>query len=113
MYNTAVNNNLSTWLIDKFREWEHATGRKQSVMEFARYLDVTQPSLTRWMAGDHPPTGKNIRKLADKLGPEIYYLLGFPHRQMQKNTHGPSEISKKKELLDLDGFSSSPLYHAK
>lgn|SRR5574337_836790 len=104
MYNTSVNN-LSTWLLDKFREWERSTGRKQTEMEFARYLSVTQPSLARWMAGDHLPTGGNIRKLADKLGPEIYYILGFPrlNPEAERVLTALREASpeNKKLLLDL------------
>jgi len=85
MYNLVMDKKLSTWLNKKLQEWEWKKGRRQSVSEFARYLDVKQPSLTRWMAGDNPPTGGNLKKLADKLGVEIYEVLGLPRPEVTES----------------------------
>jgi len=68
---------LSEYLVDNFRKWEKKTGRKQSVSAWARILKVSQPSLTRWMNGDNPPSFENVIKLAENLGPEIYELTGY------------------------------------
>ncbi len=69
---------LPKWLLDHFRKWEAATGRKQTVSEFARWLGIKQPTVNRWMTGDSTPAGENLRRLAHKLGPEIYDVLGVP-----------------------------------
>ena len=69
---------FSSWMMEKFKEWEQDQPRgRSSFTAFARYLGVKQPSLTRWMAGDNPPDAGNIQKLSEKLGPEIYEILGF------------------------------------
>lgn len=69
---------FTNWLQLKFEEWEKSKGRRrQSYAEFARYLEVSAPSLNRWLMGDVAPTGDNLQKLADKLGYEIYVVLGI------------------------------------
>jgi transcriptional regulator with XRE-family HTH domain len=65
------------WLINKFGEWERKTGRRQSYSAFARYLGVKQSSLSQWLAGNYPPADDNLRKIANKLGFEIYDILGI------------------------------------
>lgn len=65
------------WLMEKFVEWEKKQSRRQSYSAFARYLGVKQPTLTRWLAGDNPPDGDNLRIVAEKLGYEIYDILGI------------------------------------
>lgn len=75
---------FSDWLQLKFEEWEKSKGRRrQSYSEFARYLDVTQGSLNRWLIGDNLPDAESIQKLSEKLGYEIYGVLGidppYPH----------------------------------
>lgn len=45
--------------------------------DFAKYLGVSQPTVSSWLNGKRRPTGKNIDTIADLLGPEIYDLLGL------------------------------------
>ena len=85
------------FLVRKFREWEISTKRKQSVSSFARYLGVKQPSLSRWMTGDNPPDLEHIQKLAAKLGPEIYEILGF-----EKPEHAVKEWQALYDLAPPD-----------
>ena len=76
MYNMLVEP-FAEWINEKFLEWEKAQGkRRRSYSEFARWLGVSQPSLSKWLNGDNPPTGDNLRLLAEQLGGEIYTLLG-------------------------------------
>jgi len=106
----------SAWLTKKFREWESNIGRRQSVSAFARYLDVNQASLSRWMNGDGPPNYENILKIADKLGPETYQVFDI-ETTVIRNTYIPEpllrrirsaieeanlELSKLATPLDLD-----------
>jgi len=66
------------WLMDKFVEWERTQKRRQSFSAFARYLDVKQASLSQWLNGSYTPTGENLVKVADKLGTEVYRVVGLP-----------------------------------
>src|SRR5512133_845062 len=66
------------WLNQKFLEWEKAQGRKQSYYAFARYLEVSQSGLGQWMTGSSTPSGEDLPNIANKLGPEIYDVLGLP-----------------------------------
>ncbi len=67
----------SEWLMGKFTEWEKAQRSRQSYSAFARYLGVKQSSLSQWIAGNYPPGGENLQKIATKLGYEIYDVLGI------------------------------------
>jgi transcriptional regulator with XRE-family HTH domain len=69
---------LKDWLTNKFNEWEKSQGRSQSYYAFARYLEVSQSGLAQWMTGGSAPSGEDLISLADKLGPEVYDVLGLP-----------------------------------
>ncbi len=69
----------SDWLNQQFLKWEQARGRRATVTEFARHLGVTQQSLSSYMSGAYLPRGTNLSKIAARLGPEIYDLVGAPH----------------------------------
>lgn len=88
------------WLMQKFVQWEKRQTRRQSFSAFARYLGVSQSSLSQWMAGTYPPTGDNIDKIAAKLGDEIYLLVGeLPPKYKEQLANVPPEEQGK--LLDL------------
>jgi transcriptional regulator with XRE-family HTH domain len=69
---------FARFMTRKFREWEEGRGSRQSVSAYARFLGVKQPTLTRWMQGDSLPDMGNVEILAEKLGPDIYSVLGLP-----------------------------------
>ena len=63
-------------LFKKYLEWQNGEGKRLSVVEYAKYLDVSQQTLSTWMNGKNEPRDrKNINKLYEKLGPEIYDVL--------------------------------------
>jgi transcriptional regulator with XRE-family HTH domain len=64
------------WLKRKYLDWQHDQGDLKTMIQFAEYLGVTQQSLSAWVNGKSPPTGDNLLKLADKLGYEVYDILG-------------------------------------
>jgi transcriptional regulator with XRE-family HTH domain len=66
------------WLNQKFIEWEKSQGRKQSYYAFARYLEVSQSGLGQWMNGSGTPSGEDLLNIANKLGQEIFDVLGLP-----------------------------------
>lgn len=80
--------NAKDWLNQKFTEWEQSQGRKQSYYSFARYLEVSQSGLGQWMTGSSVPGGDDLLMIANKLGVEIYDILGLPrpNTEMQRVT---------------------------
>lgn len=91
---------IKDWLNQKFVEWEKTQGHKQSYYAFARYLEVSQSGLGQWMAGSAAPGGDDLLNIANKLGEEIYDILGLPrpNAEVQRLTVSfaslPPEIRK-------------------
>jgi len=97
--------NQTEWFLEKFREWEKSTGRKQTVTSFSRHLGVKQVTLTRWMNGDNEPAGDHVHLLAEKLGADIYAILKID----PLITHGPAIIfhtDRKYSPEEMAGISS-------
>ncbi len=69
---------IKDWLNQKFAEWEKSQGHKQSYYAFARYLEVSQSGLGQWMIGSGVPSGDDLLNIANKLGAEVYDILGLP-----------------------------------
>jgi hypothetical protein len=64
------------WINKKFVEWESKTPNKRSTYAaFARYLGINPVNFTRWRTGPTEPDLPNVKKIAEKLGPEIYDVL--------------------------------------
>jgi len=87
----------SEWLNEQFKKWSDAVGAEMNTSAFARYLGVPQPSLTRWLNGG-PIRGDNILKLALKLGPEIYDVLG--EKRPPNFSDSKSTYDRDREFLD-------------
>lgn len=69
---------IAEWLNLKFLSWEQSEGRRKTLGEFAEYLGVSRISLSDWINGKYAPKAQNIGKLAERLGLEIYDLVGIP-----------------------------------
>ena len=68
---------FADWLNKKYIEYRGDT--RSTVSEFAEYIGVRQPVMSGWMKkGGKKPDRNNILKIADKLGPEVYDVLGLP-----------------------------------
>jgi transcriptional regulator with XRE-family HTH domain len=63
---------LGDFLNQKYLEWQLTTGRKQSYQTFSKYLGVSYSTMMGWMNDTHPPSSDNLRKMAAKLGMEVY-----------------------------------------
>ena len=68
---------LGQWLDQQFLKWQISQGGSKTVVEFAHYLGVSRDALYKWMNGQRVPDLEYIEKLADKLGVEIYDMLGL------------------------------------
>jgi transcriptional regulator with XRE-family HTH domain len=62
----------------KFLQWQQESGGRKTVREFAKYIGVGQSSISMWWNGERLPEGENVQKLAQKLGLEVYDVLGLP-----------------------------------
>ena len=63
-----------------FLKYDAERGRKSSQAEFAGWLELPPETISRYMRGLTTPSGVNLQKLADRLGPGIYDALGVPRR---------------------------------
>ena len=69
---------MSEFLNDEFVKYINKKGRYTSMSVWARYIGVSNTSMSQWMNAHRLPTGKNAHKLADKLGPKVYDILEMP-----------------------------------
>lgn len=88
---------IAEWLNRKFLEWEQSQGKRKTLGQFSEFLGVSRISLSDWINGKYSPKTQNIGKIAEKLGPEIYDLVGIPRPQ-------PRQLDEKtEELIQLIG----------
>jgi len=83
---------IADWLNKKFLEWEQSQGKRKTLGQFSEYLEVSRISLSDWINGKYAPNAQNIGKIAEKLGLEIYDLVGIPRPQ-------PRQLDEKIERL--------------
>ena len=69
--------NFPTFLLRKLQDYENEQGRRVTYTEFAEYLGVKRSILSHWMSGRYRPSIETAPILAEKLGPEVYTVLGF------------------------------------
>jgi len=67
---------LAAWLQAQFAEWQSAQPGRTSLSAFADYLGLDRTYLHKFAHGQHRPSRLNAIKIAARLGPEIYDLLG-------------------------------------
>lgn len=73
-----MNMKFRQFLEMKFLEWQQQSGGRKTVEDFSDYLGIGRTTLSMWLnRNERVPQGDNIRKLADKLGLEVYDVLGL------------------------------------
>lgn len=72
----VMSEETAAWIEDRRLDWEKANGRT-SLAKFADWLGVSVNSLNNWISRKQTPQGDSVKLLADKLGPEIYSLVGM------------------------------------
>lgn len=68
---------VAIWINKKFLEWQLAQERSANQEEFALYLGVSPSAFSIWINDIQPPGKHSADLIANKLGPEIYDLLGL------------------------------------
>ena len=71
------NKMVSEWIEKQFLSWMVDQGGRKAITEFAEYLDVDSYLLGRWLNHTDLPDNENVIKIGNKLGYEIYDLLGW------------------------------------
>lgn len=71
-----VSKTVPEWLNEKILEWERRTGQRQTWKAFAEWLGVKYTTLSSWRNQGALPDGENLRVLGEKLGYEIYDIVG-------------------------------------
>ena len=79
---------FSDWINAQFMKWQG--NRRRTITEFAAYLGVKQPALSMWMKLEKgsKPDYKNAAKVAEKLGPEIWDVLGLSRPEGDQTPEG-------------------------
>jgi len=72
MYNKLMD--FKTWINEKFIIWRGNS--RASITDFARYLDVSQQTLDKWMNQSFTPSTRSLPKVAAKF-PDVYSVLGL------------------------------------
>lgn len=66
------------WLRQRFLDWEHSTGERQTDDAWAKHLGFKPATVRSWLNGGRRDLKReNVDKLAGKLGPEVYVELGL------------------------------------
>lgn len=68
---------FTKWLEIKYLAWQQDEGGRRTMKEFAAYLGIHPGTLTNYTKGKRTPSGDHVHRIAEKLGGEIYNLLGI------------------------------------
>lgn len=71
---------MLTWaqfLLKKMAEIEQQAGRRITNKEFGEIIGFSSGTISFWLSGKNMPDAKSIPVLAEKLGPEVYDVLGM------------------------------------
>lgn len=79
-----ITEEVARYLSEQFEDFRAkfiARGQKPpSQRDFTVYLGVNESSYSAWIGRVRPPTLDNVDKIATKLGPKIYDIMGIPPR---------------------------------
>ena len=70
-------NQLQALLTEGYLEYVNQRRRKVGDNEYARYLGVSVGSYNQWINGNRLPSYDNVIKLAAKLGPRVFDVMGY------------------------------------
>lgn len=101
---------MQTWaqfLLKKIAELEQQEGRRVSNKEFGAMLGYSPGTISLWLNGKNTPDAKSIPGLADKLGLEVYEVLGLASpepelRYISRNWENLPEDARRRirEIVD-------------
>lgn len=95
---------FADWLEAEYLKWEQQRGKRSTLVQFANYLGISAPLLSHYIKGIREPSNDTVHKLAQRLGAEIYDVLGLqrPDANLQFISRNWSKLTEaqKSELID-------------
>lgn len=90
---------FSKWLDQQYLQWQTKAGRRNTLTAFAQYLGIGQSLLSRYLNDDVIPNLDKAQIMAEKLGPEIYDILGLAHPDplLKYITHNWHKLDEEKQ----------------
>jgi transcriptional regulator with XRE-family HTH domain len=87
---------FNEWIEKKYMEW--CGQKRRTIIEFADYLGVKQPALSKWMkpGSTRKPDRESVRKIAEKY-PDIYAALDMsppPSVKLSIDLNDPEFIAR-------------------
>jgi transcriptional regulator with XRE-family HTH domain len=82
-YDCVMSKTYGDWILKKMQEWEDKRGERSTITAFAKYVGMSQSTLSSWMSETRKPSAEAALKLAIKFHDyEILDLLGYPRPQL-------------------------------
>jgi len=67
---------VAAWFEARFSEWGRGVDRQdRTVTAFADYLGIDRTLVSHWINGIRRPSYENAKKIAEKLGGDVYSLV--------------------------------------
>lgn len=66
---------FSSWLLDRYLEWQNELRERKSLTEFAAWIGVSQPVISNYINGKREPGENNAYLFYLKFGEEVYEIL--------------------------------------
>lgn len=109
---------FSSWLLERYLEWQNELKERKSLTEFAAWIGVSQPLISNYINGKREPGEDNAYLFFLKFGEEIYQILDieqpdFLLRYVRASWHLlPDEAKQEikeiiKTALDEEGIKNS------
>lgn len=72
--------NFMAFMMGEYKKYEEQSGIwRPSLIDWAKFLGISDPSLSHYMAGRRMPDLPNAIILSRKLGPQIFDVLEYEH----------------------------------
>jgi len=78
-------NRLQEYLTEEHIGYMQERKRKVTDSKFAKYLGVSTASYNQWVNGNRMPSYDNVIKIAARLGPEIFDIMGYDRIAVSNN----------------------------
>ena len=77
-YDLVMERSFGDWILEKMQEWEREKGERSTITAFAKYLGVSQPTISSWINESRKPSGEAALRLAKEFNDyEILELLSY------------------------------------
>lgn len=68
----------AAWIERQYTKWMHDRAKHATITAFTQWLGVSRGTYNNWVLKKQTPTGDSLKVLGEKLGWEIYDIVGEP-----------------------------------